>query len=27
MRCTGRVDAYHMLHAIRNGADAVMVIS
>jgi len=27
VRCTGRVDAYHILHAFRMGADAVMVIS
>jgi len=27
VRCTGRIDAYHLLHAFRSGADAVMVVS
>jgi len=27
VRCTGRIDAYHLLHSFRSGADAVMVIS
>lgn len=26
IRCTGRVNAGHLLHAIRDGADGVMVV-
>jgi coenzyme F420-reducing hydrogenase delta subunit len=26
LRCTGRVDVKHLLFAIKNGADGVMVV-